>query len=85
MRDARCVDSVVFTYPASRIPYPDNTASAARLSSDSYSFGKLRSASLISNPAPPATIPSSTIPGDARSITSIKGRNDSRFPFLESR
>src|ERR1051325_4229637 len=73
------------TIPKSRFPSPVSTASAARLSSGAYSFGKGRSASLISNPAPPATIPSSTIPGEARSITSIRGRNVSRFPFLEKR
>src|ERR1051325_1639841 len=85
IQDQRPVAFVGSTFPVSPFPIPASTASAARLSSDSCSFGNAPSASLISTPAPPATIPSSTIPGEARSITSIRGRNVSRFPFLEKR
>src|SRR2546428_259818 len=53
---------------------------AARRSSASSRFGNGRSASRMSNPAPPAFPASSTTPGAARSMTSISGFNPSLVP-----
>src|ERR1043166_6839291 len=57
IQDQRPVALTCSTIPKSRFPSPVSTASPARLSSDSYSFGKLCSARPLSHPPPPGPPP----------------------------